>query len=598
MELRLQLLGAEFPEIVNILFNPMLAATSPGEMLLIIENYGFWPNSGKGFNEANQELELLFQKNFSEMKTPSLKPDGRLKSAQSEVYDELSGLFAVQNLLGPSEDQSDQVNEEFCWLDQSGNIRLLFDSATHDSNLKKVKDDQGTKAHWTFRFELKRLTKLIAEIRKRIFTGSELKEALAAYLLRDIWLQIDNETMSPAIACAYIAGTEVKKILSKLNLEDEPTIALLKRLDNLSEESNRQFKYELDEKLLRLLSDLCRYRLHLKYFRFTHRILNRINLISAADEIQLARSGGKLYELLNHEELKELENKKPEIIHHVIMKADIRGSTKVISELMKKGLNPASYFSLRFFGPINQLLEKYGAVKVFIEGDAVILSISERSDEPHQWYAVARACGIAKDIIDIVYSKNAHSNQTYLPNLEVGIGITFCPEKPLFLFDEEKLIMISPAIGKADRLSSCSWKLRESFREGRFNVEVLEIADGEFDKGEKGQDELRYNVNGILIDNESFSKLKSELRPKKIKVKVADGAKTNCSETYRSEIMFVCKFPDVAGKERELVIREGKVGLWRDGKICESPKQNTFYEVLPNSKLNSQVLEVARKTKA
>jgi hypothetical protein len=112
------------------------------------------------------------------------------------------------------------------------------------------------------------------------------------------------------------------------------------------------------------MSDLCRYRLYLKYFRFTHRILNRINLMSAADEIQLARSGGKLYELLNHEELQEIEVKRPRIIHHVIVKADIRGSTKVIAGLMKKGLNPASYFSLRFFDPLNQLLEKYSAVKV------------------------------------------------------------------------------------------------------------------------------------------------------------------------------------------------------------------------------------------
>ncbi|MFT7689267.1 MAG: hypothetical protein ACI9FB_004635, partial [Candidatus Azotimanducaceae bacterium] len=132
--------------------------------------------------------------------------------------------------------------------------------------------------------------------------------------------------------------------------------------------------------------------------------------------------------------------------------------------------------------------------------------------------------------------------------------------------------MISPAIGKADRLSSSSWKLRESFKDTRFNVEVLEIADGE---GEKGQDKLRYNLNGILIDNESFSKLKSEVRLKKVKIKVADSAETNSPETHSAETMFVCKFPDVEGKERELVIREGKVGLWHDDKICESPKQNT-----------------------
>ncbi|MFT5571079.1 MAG: hypothetical protein ACI9FB_000089 [Candidatus Azotimanducaceae bacterium] len=591
-ELRQQLLGTDFPEVVNILFNPMLTAKSPDEPLLIIENYGFWPEAGKGFSDANQSLESLLQKSLSELDTPSLKPEDRPKSAQSEIYDELSGLFAVQSLLGPSDDQSDHLIEEFCWLDQPGNIRLLFDTSIHESNSQKVKDAQGMKAQWKFNSELKPLIKLVAELRKSLFTGSQLKEALAAYLLREVWLMADNEVMAPAIACAYIAGTETKKILSKLDLEKESTISLLKRLDELSDELNRQFKEELEEKFLRLLSDLCRYRLHLKYFRLAHRIVNRINLISEPGEIQLARAGGKLYELLNHKELLVLEVKEPEIIHHVIVKADIRGSTKVIAELMKKGLNPASYFSQRFFDPLNELLGKYGAVKVFIEGDAVILCIYELSDEPHQWYAVARGCGIAKDIIDIVHSKNSHSKQTDLPNLEVGIGITFCPEKPLFLFDNDKPIMISPAIGEADRLSSCSWKLRNSFSGGRFNVEVLEIADGELSKGEKGQNELRYNVNGILIDNASFSKLKSEVVIKRLKIKVDD----------KPETMFVCKFPDIAGKERELVIREGSVGLWKDDEVKvlsknALTKDQFFYEVLTNSKLNSQVLEVARKTK-
>jgi hypothetical protein len=200
-ELRLQLLGTGCPEIVNILFNRMLTSMSPDEIFLIIENYSFWPSSGKGFNHANQELENLLQKSIPELKTPSLKPVRRPTSAQSEVYDELSGLFAVQNSLGLSDDQSDQVSEMFCWLDQPSNIRLLFDSAIHESNFKKVKDDQGMKAQWTFKSDIKRSTKLITEIRNRIFTTSELKEALAAYLLRDIWVKADNETMSPGIAC-------------------------------------------------------------------------------------------------------------------------------------------------------------------------------------------------------------------------------------------------------------------------------------------------------------------------------------------------------------------------------------------------------------
>ena len=42
---------------------------------------------------------------------------------------------------------------------------------------------------------------------------------------------------------------------------------------------------------------------------------------------------------------------------------------------MERELNPASYFSLNFYDPVNKLLAKYGATKVFLEGDAIILAL-------------------------------------------------------------------------------------------------------------------------------------------------------------------------------------------------------------------------------
>ena len=54
---------------------------------------------------------------------------------------------------------------------------------------------------------------------------------------------------------------------------------------------------------------------------------------------------------------------------------------------------------------------------------------------------------MAKEVIDIVTSKNADSKQTDLPTLVIGIGISYLDERPLFLFDENRPIMISAAIG-------------------------------------------------------------------------------------------------------------------------------------------------------
>jgi hypothetical protein len=453
------------------------------------------------------------------------------------VYDTLHGLFSSQDILGPSEDQNTTLTETYSWLEHPGNIRSLFDPAVQER---------------------------------------ELREAVACYFLRSSWTAKDQQMLNLRYACAYIAGNESKKAISRLDQSNDSALLLLKRLDELESRISKVVKQEGDEYFLRILSDLLRHRLHVKFYRFAHRALNRINVVTNAKEIQLARAGGALYELVDPEELKEAQGTESEIIHHVMLKADIRGSTTVTIELLNQKLNPASYFSLRFLNPINERLEIYGADKVFIEGDDVILGFYEENNAPNHWYAMSRACGMAKEILDIIGSKNSHAAKTGLPGLEVGIGICFSDDKP---------IMISSAIGDADRLSPCSWRLRNSYK-GHFNVDVMEMDESDEQLGEKGQRQIQYNLNGIMLSQPGFKKLISEILLKKLKLKTGESSQT----------MFVGKFPDVLGKERDLVICEGRVGLWKDGIVQPDRGDEPFYEVLPNSKLASQVLELARKS--
>ncbi|MBT6585881.1 MAG: hypothetical protein HON77_16400, partial [Gammaproteobacteria bacterium] len=244
------------------------------------------------------------------------------------------------------------------------------------------------------------------------------------------------------------------------------------------------------------------------------------------------------------------------------------------------------YFSLRFFDPITERLATYGAAKVFIEGDAVILAVNEYSNAPNEWFSVSRACGMAKEVIDIVTSKNADSKQTDLPTLEIGIGISYLDERPLFLFDENRPIMISAAIGDADRLASCSWRLREDHDSGNFNVDAYLLDESDGAKGEKGQKVLLYNVNGIVIDDAAFEKLQTEVHFRKLK------AKSGAVE----ESFFVGQYPDVGGKQRNIVVRQGRVGHWKDDAVVPGARTSQlFYEVLPNTKFANRIVELVSK---
>lgn len=413
-----------------------------------------------------------------------------------------------------------------------------------------------------------------------------MRKVLVSYGLREKLSQQDLDLIDVEDVVELVSGNDSRKIQDAVDLAQEGAAALAAKLEECRKEFDQQFRDAADELFIRFLTDYYRYRMHLKYYRLAHRVFNRITVITEPEKIQLAKAGGHLYRLLSGDEVKDIGvDETPEIVHHAILKADVRGSTTVTSELTKQGLNPASYFSLRFFNPITERLKTYGAVKVFIEGDAVILGVYEYHNAPDEWFSVSRACGIAKEMLDIVTSKNAHSKQTGLPLLEIGIGICYRDDKPLFLFDENRPIMISSAIGDADRMSSCSWQLRDQYDPGNFNVGAFLLEDGDSQKGEKGQHLVRYNVNGIVIDDAAFEKLQTEVHFRRLKAKSGDG----------EEVFFVGQYPDVMGKQRDLVVREGQVGTWQNGSAQDGDNNQQYYEVLPNTKFANQIAELARK---
>src|ERR1700674_1427326 len=119
----------------------------------------------------------------------------------------------------------------------------------------------------------------------------------------------------------------------------------------------------------RFFADFTRYHRDLRRMEALLAAMDSVNVISNEKFRELSAINNTLYEFLLPEEQKPAEEK---VIHHVVLKADIRESTTLTRTLSERGLNPASYFSLNFYDPINKLLPKYEAKKVFIEGDAII----------------------------------------------------------------------------------------------------------------------------------------------------------------------------------------------------------------------------------
>ena len=582
--LREQVVG-EFMEAASVLCNPLLYARTPKEPLLLLDYYVIWPGNGAEFEKLNDALEAGFRKAFARQVFVPLRNKTKLRSAQSEVYDELGGLFASQIVLGPSDDQKDIVEESLSWLEYPDNARLLFDEKVHERHLSQ--EGLGFSVGRQLKGDIKKLRTIAQGLRKAVGDKKAVRRLLVSYALRDKVTQADLDLIELEDILGFVSGLESEQVHDLVAGTAEGCLALQTKLEECKARFDRMMRESEDDLTVRLLTDYCRYRQHLKFYRFAHRMFNRLSVITEPQKIQLAKAGGNLYRLLSSAEVKNIgSDEKPEVVHHTILKADVRGSTTVTAELTKRGLNPASYFSLRFFDPITERLAAYGAVKVFIEGDAVILGVYEYNNAPDEWFSVSRACGMAKEMIDIVTSKNADSKQTDLPSLEIGIGICYLNERPLFLFDDNRPIMISSAIGKADRFSSCSWRLREDYDSGNFNVDAYLLDDNDGVKGDKGQTVLRYNVNGIVIDDAAFEKLQSEVHFRNLK------AKSGVVE----ESFYVGQYPDVAGKQRDIVVRQGRVGLWKGAAVVTGARTSQFfYEVLPNSKFANRIVELVNK---
>jgi hypothetical protein len=305
----------------------------------------------------------------------------------------------------------------------------------------------------------------------------------------------------------------------------------------------------------RFLQDFLRYHRDLRRLDTLHGALDTVNLVANERLRELSRVNGTLYEFMLPDEQQKPDSER--VLRHVVLKADVRDSTRLTQTMMEKGLNPASYFSLNFYDPVNKLLDKYGATKVFLEGDAIILAILEREGGPG--LAVSRACVLAREIIEIVRGYNQLLQQrSGMPGLELGVGITLQESAPLYLMDGEHQIMISEALNKSDRLSSCNKQARKVMDAlaGPFHVYAFQASD-EAQAVDGTEDSIiSYNLGGIRMNEAAFRKLQQEITLQPLQVKFSASSPLSDKGEYR---LFSGQVPVDRDIFRKVVVRESRV---------------------------------------
>ncbi|HON59941.1 MAG TPA: hypothetical protein PLT45_10460 [Smithella sp.] len=543
--------------------NPLLHTGNPNDDFFLIEEYVLMGQRSEDIDnyksikttiyELLSQLDLAREDlgHLSPKRTdPKLQKDDSFFDPNHDLHDAL--------MMDP--DNMDRLLNAFD-AREKGEPENQTGQVSSETRRQKTRKQEILLDHFYRRFRQSGLL-------RQIVADFEMKDVYKKYcppmtprqireFLVDFWTRISMRTQQKRIKALYGEDFSI-----------EPLLQTVQQIKRCSAKEQKQY-------ILMFLKEFSRYHRDLYNFRLLAEAMDSINLVTEEKIILLSRENRTLFEFLLPDE--KVKEEKP-IANHVIIKADIRGSMAINQTMREKGLNAASYFSLNFFDPISSVLAEYGASKVFIEGDAIILSILENEDDENVNYSVARACGLAVRILQIVRRYNEKNKENNLPALELGIGICYCEGPPSFLFDGDARIMISPAINQADRLSSCDKLLRKIFKsqDDIFNLFVFENEPDDIGETAFEDQTYRYNVNGIELNEEGFNKLNQE-----IKLQVFYPP-----EQDKSMKFYAGKVPLLNGSYQRIVIREAAIhrlnpsALDAVGKISKK-----YYEVCTHHKI-------------
>ncbi|HEV7512421.1 MAG TPA: hypothetical protein VGO27_12040 [Candidatus Acidoferrum sp.] len=450
------------------------------------------------------------------------------------------------------------------YLNNPDNAKLLFDASGADAAER---------------------ARLLSKLVERLEQQDILYQILAGYEIRSLASDYSPPVHLQQLRKAVVSKEELKRVEQVLKHVPARKLSL-KPIEDLSKKIHRYSREEVQGLVLKFAGDFMRLRRDLRNAEHLMTCMERIHPVTTEQIRELSRLNNKLYECVLQEEEKP---KQDHVVSHVIIKADVRGSTKMTQDLLARGLSPASHFSLNLHEPVKKLLDRYAAKKVFIEGDAIVLAIFETEATLTYARAVAKACILSRQILSVCGTYNERAAANDLPAIELGVGVAYQGSAPTYWTDGDSKIMISKALNLSDRLSGCAKLAKRLLTNQTSDFSVFQFLTALEGASSEELDEflVRYNMNGIELNEEGFQKLSEEISLDSIETKLEmPWGKENVT-------LFFGEVP--MGESVELlVLRKGFARqLLADGKVGEL-SSHPYYEVCTSGDLYELVAALIR----
>ncbi len=427
--------------------------------------------------------------------------------------------------------------------------------------------------------------RLLLRLLDRLEQEEVLYHVLASYEIRPIAADYCPPVHLQQLRKALVSKEELKRVEQVVKQVPAKQLSI-KAIEELSRKIRRYSREEMQALVLRFATDFLHLRRDLHDADHLTTCMERINLVTTEKARELSRMNNRLYECVLPDEARPEQDN---VISHVIIKADVRGSTKMTQDLLSRGLSPASHFSLNLHEPVKKLLDRFSAKKVFIEGDAIILAIFETEATLTYARSVAKACALSRQILAVCNSYNESASTSDLPALELGLGVAYQGSAPTYWTDGDSRIMISKALNLSDRLSGCAKLAKRMLARQKSHFSVFQFLNVMEGASAEELDEflVRYNMNGIELNEEGFQKLSEEISLDSIETKVDMPWGKEKVTLYYGEVPL--------GESVELlVLRKGLARqLLPDGKIGGA-SSHAYYEVCTSPALYDLVAALIR----
>jgi hypothetical protein len=499
----------------------------------------------------------------------------RVRFELSKIEPRIKQLQAKLDQLGPqieaAKNKADFTGQEY--------DRILGDYLNEPENAHRLFDADWEGSQESAAERARRLDDWVSRLEKR----NLLIHVLASYELRNIFHDYCPPIHLQQLKRALVYREELERVDQILKQFPARRFSM-ERIETLAKKLRRYPRNEAHAVALHFAEDFMRLRRDLRNYERLAAAMERIQIVRSERTREISRMNNSLYEFLLPTETPPAHD---QVINHAVVKADVRGSTRITKDLLDRGLNPATLFSLNFYEPVKRILDRYGAAKVFIEGDAMVLAIFETESNRSHQRAVSKACALARQILAISAAYNDRPDVSELPRLEMGVGIAFQGSAPTYWVDSDSRIMISKALNLSDRLSSCSKVARRMLSGSSSLFRLFVFQPGVEGAQEDEADEflIRFNLNGVELNDEGFAKLTEEIALQSVELE--------CEMPWGKEktTFFLGQAP-IGDAVEPILLRRGFVRqLLSDGRIGPEG-QRAYYEVCTDPR----VLELVEAT--